>query len=70
MPHALADRARSPHFVRIGSDVFPVYGDDRSGWSLDPRDLSVLRPRECRYGNLAELFFALVNLNLSCEGRA
>jgi hypothetical protein len=70
MFHAQAKRAPNPHFVRIGSDVFPVYGDDKFGWSLDPRDLSLLRPRECRYGTLAELFFALVNLNLSREGRA
>ena len=70
MLHTQTERAPNPHFVRIGSDIFPVYGNDTFGWSLDPRDLSVLRPRECRYGCLAELFFALVNLNLSREGRA
>ena len=56
-------------FVKVGFDVFPVYGDDLSGWSVDPLDLSPGRP-SYRYESLEELFFALVNFNLCPEGTA
>ena len=56
--------------VKVGLEVFPVYGDERSGWSMDPIDLNPETPREVRYASLDELFFALVNLNFSPEGQA
>ena len=56
--------------VKIGSEVFAVYGDDVSGWSTDPKDLSPRVPMEFRYRTFAELFFALVNMNFTCEGKA
>jgi len=56
--------------LKVGLEVFPVYGDDRTGWSMDPIDLGPETPKGLRYGSLDELFFALVNLNLSPEGQA
>ena len=56
--------------LKVGLEVFPVYGDDCTGWSMDPVDLGPETPRGLRYGSLDELFFALVNLNLSPEGQA
>ncbi len=70
MPDARAGDAPNPHFVKIGSDVFPVYGDDTFGWSIDPHDLDIRKLKDCRYGNLAELLFALMNLNLTRVGKA
>lgn len=56
--------------VKIGSEVFAVYGDDVCGWSTDPRDLYPEAPAGFRYRTFLELFFALVNMNLACEGKA
>jgi hypothetical protein len=56
--------------MQIGLEVFPVYGDDSSGFSIDPGDLYPQMPAWFRYDSLEELFFALVNLNVSPEGRA
>jgi hypothetical protein len=66
--HASAAHTR---VVKIGADIFLVYGDDFSGWSLDPRDLYSQVPQTYRYGTFEELFFALVNMSLhSGEGQA
>jgi hypothetical protein len=56
--------------LQVGLEVFPVYGDERSGWSMDPVDLAPEAPRWLRYDSIEELFFALINLNLSAEGEA
>jgi hypothetical protein len=56
--------------MKVGIEVFPVYGDESSGWSVDPVDLAPGQPAVFRYNSLDELFFALVNLNLSPEGQA
>lgn len=56
--------------MQIGVEVFPVYGDETSGFSVDPGDLYPQMPAWFRYGSLDELFFALVNLNVGPEGRA
>jgi hypothetical protein len=56
--------------LKVGLEVFPVYGDDRSGWSMDPIDLNPETPKWLRYDSLDELFFALLNLNVMPEGRA
>jgi hypothetical protein len=50
-------------YLRVGGEVFPVYGDELRGWSLRPGDVRSLTP--CLpyvYTSLEELFFALVNL--------
>ncbi len=56
--------------LKVGLEVFPVYGDECSGWSMDPIDLGPETPKALRYDSLGELFFALVNLNVSPEGQA
>jgi hypothetical protein len=58
------------HLLQVGLEVFPVYGDERSGWSMDPVDFAPEAPRWLRYDSLEELFFALINLNVGPEGRA
>jgi hypothetical protein len=55
-------------FLRIGTEVFPVYGDVWRGFSpvaADLRDLGV--ESLYVYASLDELYFALVNL---CVARA
>ena len=50
-------------YLRVGGEVFPVYGDAVRGWSPradDFRDLVL--PSPYAYASLDELFFALVNL--------
>lgn len=50
-------------YLRVGGNVFPVYGDELRGWSLRPDDLGgVVRRSPYVYTSLDELFFALVNL--------
>jgi len=56
--------------LKVGLEVFPVYGDERSGWSVDPIDLAPEVPRWLRYESIDVLFFALLNLNVAPEGRA
>ncbi len=70
MTHTPAAVPVNAQLMKVGLEVFPVYGDESSGWSVDPVDLAPNRPDAFRYGSLDELFFALVNLNLSPEGRA
>jgi len=53
--------------LQVGLEVIPVYGDDQSGWSLEPGPAMTRLPV---YHTIEELFFALVNLNLSVEGSA
>jgi hypothetical protein len=56
--------------LKVGLEIFPVYGDERSGWSMDPIDLTPDTPKWLRYDSLDELFFALLNLNVTPEGQA
>lgn len=56
--------------LKVGLEVFPVYGDETSGFSVDPGDLYPQIPYWCRYKSIDELFFALVNLNVAPEGKA
>lgn len=53
--------------LQVGSEIVPVYGDDKSGWSFEP---GIQAPRMAIYGTIDELFFALVNMNLSADGSA
>jgi hypothetical protein len=58
-------------FLRIGREVFPVYGDDVRGWSPRPADfrgLAACSPYV--YASVDELFFALVNLCTAPRGDA
>lgn len=56
--------------LQVGLEMVPVYGDEQSGWSLDQGGVEGLVPSAFRYRSLDEVFFALVNLNLSSEGNA
>ena len=59
-------RAGARTYLRIGGDVFPVYGDDLRGWSPRADDFrGVTASSPYVYASLDELFFALVNL---CKG--
>jgi hypothetical protein len=60
----------SARLLQVGVEVFAVYGDERTGWCLDPFDLTPQTPKGVRYGSIDELFFALLNLNVAAEGRA
>ena len=60
----------STQLMKVGLEVFPVYGDEKSGFSVDPSDLYPHMPGLFRYTSLDELFFALVNLNVATEGKA
>ena len=57
-------------FLRVGKETYPIYGDEKDGWSIDEGDLCPRTPTEFRYRSIEELFFALVNFNASDEGRA
>jgi len=70
MMHSQPEVAVNARLLKIGVEVFPVYGDEKSGWSVDPGDLYPQMPAWYRYQSLDELFFALVNLNCSPEGEA
>lgn len=70
MTQAQPEVAINATLLKIGLEVFPVYGDEKSGWSVDPGDLYPRMPTWFRYRSLDELFFALVNLNVSPEGQA
>jgi hypothetical protein len=70
MTNPQSEVAVNARLLKIGLEVFPVYGDEKSGFSVDPGDLYPRMPIWFRYQSIDELFFALVNLNLSPEGQA
>jgi len=69
-PRSYSDVAVRTQLLKIGLEVFPVYGDEKLGWSVDAGDLYPQMPPWFRYRSIDELFFALVNLNISPEGQA
>lgn len=68
--HARSDMTIKTQLLKIGLEVFPVYGVEQLGWSVEAADLYPQIPPCFRYGSIGEIFFALVNLNLCPEGRA
>ncbi len=62
--------ASNGRLMKIGNEIFAVFGNDECGWSVDPGDLGPDVPVWCRYRSRDELFFALVNLHVGEEGRA
>jgi len=65
------EQAAGRTYLRIGREVFPVYGDEVRGWSPradDFRGLAASSPYV--YTSLEELFFALVNLCAAPRGDA
>jgi hypothetical protein len=69
-PNRRSRAVETSTLLQIGVDVFPVCGDDDSGWGLDEGDFCSRAPRRFRYASLDELFFVLVNLSVGPEGRA
>jgi hypothetical protein len=64
-----ASEART--YLRVGGDVFPVYGDDLRGWSPRAEDFwGFVACSPYVYTSLEELFFALVNLCVGPGGEA
>jgi len=58
-------------YLRIGKELFPIYGDEVRGWSPHAGDFGALADgAPFLYASLDELFFALVNFNCTVEGRA
>jgi hypothetical protein len=50
-------------YLRIGDELFRIYGDEVRGWSPHAGDFEELADGSpFVYGSLDELFFALVNL--------
>ena len=68
--HAESDLVFHTELMQVGQEVFPVYGDDDTGFSVDPGDFAAKLTPRFRYESRDELFFALVNFNLGKEGRA
>ena len=55
-------------YLRVGGEVFPVYGDELRGWSPRADDFGgATQGSPYVYASLEELFFALVNLTSSPE---
>lgn len=67
---AMGKSAVPTTLLKVGLEVFPVYGDESSGFSMDADDLAPTVSRQFRYRSIDELFFALVNLNCAEEGTA
>jgi hypothetical protein len=56
--------------LNVGNEVYPVYGSDKLGWTLDSGDLHEEVATQFRYQTLEELFFVIVNFTISNNGRA
>ena len=52
-------------YLRIGKELFPIYGDEVRGWSPHAADVD---GAPFLYASLDELFFALVNLKTMGAG--
>ena len=67
MTRIRSETAVKVHLLQVGLEIVPVYGDDKSGWSFES---GMQTSRLAIYRTVDELFFALVNMNLSNEGLA
>lgn len=56
--------------MNVGTEVYPVYGSDQLGWTLDSGDLHEGVASQFRYQSLEELFFVIVNFTIATNGRA
>jgi hypothetical protein len=70
MKPTYSDLVFHTELMQVGQEVFPVYGDDNSGFSVDIGDFTAKLAPRFRYESRDELFFALVNFNLGKEGNA
>ena len=63
--------AQGRTYLRVGGDVFPVYGDELRGWSPRADDFATQKAQaRFVYGSLDELYFVLVNLCTARESGA
>jgi hypothetical protein len=70
-PGVARSRSEGRTYLRVGGEVFPVYGDVVRGWSPRADDFSgVAACSPYVYTSLEELFFALVNLCTTSGGEA
>ena len=58
-------QSNEPRLVRVGPELYPVWGDDEHGWCVESNLVA-----RFRYRSLDELLFALVNLSLAEGGSA
>jgi hypothetical protein len=56
--------------LNVGTEVYPVYGSEQHGWTLDSNDLHEEVATQFRYQSLEELFFVIVNFTISTNGTA
>ena len=57
-------------YLKVGEEMFAVYGDPDSGWSLQQDDLQSGAGKCHRYRSIEELYFVLANLSVSPCGSA
>ena len=67
MTDSRSGRSVKVSLLRVGLEVIPVCGDDHLGWSIDSGLQTSPMPI---YRTLEELYFALLNMQLSTEGSA
>ena len=63
-------QAEKGFLLNVGTEVYPVYGSDQRGWTLDSGDLHAEVATQFRYQTLEELFFVIVNFSIATHGRA
>jgi hypothetical protein len=56
--------------LNVGNEVYPVYGSDQLGWTLDSGDLHSEVATQFRYQSLDELFIVIVNFTIATNGTA
>ena len=54
-------------FLQVGTEIIPVFGDNESGWSLES---GIEMERVPIYRTVDELYFALINMQISTGGDA
>lgn len=57
-------------YLRIGVQLFPVYGDAMRGFSPVAQDVRSQAISAYRYASVDELYFALVNLCMARGGES
>jgi hypothetical protein len=56
-------------YLRVGGDVFPVFGDDVRGFSPFADDFfGLVASSPYVYASIEEMFFVLVNLRIAAVG--
>jgi hypothetical protein len=69
-PTSQLQKVEKGFLLNVGTEVYPVYGSDQLGWTLDSGDLHADVGAQFRYQTLEELFFVIVNFSIATNGRA